>query len=127
MMYETAVVLHVLVAVLLIGLCGAIPVVARAALVGSERILGTLVRALQIGLLAMLLTGVLIDVSVAGAFHATGWFRGSVALWIVVGICVGRTRGALRRGALPRVERWGWITCVAVALVTILMRAKFLP
>jgi hypothetical protein len=117
-LYAVAIAVHVLVAVLGIGLVGAIPVTA------------------QVGLLVMLLTGVLIDLSVAGAFHRTGWFKASIALFVVVGVSLGRARAALRpalapggvrRDAFGRVERWGWAMCASVALVTLLMQTKLLP
>jgi hypothetical protein len=136
-LYTAATVVHVLVAVLGIGLVGAIPIVARVArrspeaLGPSGTVVGTLARVVQVGLLIMFLTGVLIDVSAAGAFHGAGWFRISVALLVVVAVAMNRTRAALRRGlapheALVRVERWGWAAFVAVAVVTLLMRTKVL-
>jgi hypothetical protein len=142
MLYAVAIAVHVLVAVLAIGLVGAIPLTARLArqseglLAGSENILGVLLRAVQVGLSAMFLTGVLLDVSAAGAFHRTGWFKVSVAALVFVGISLTRARAALRRGfapggvresALRRVERWGWAMCASVALITVLMQTKPIP
>jgi hypothetical protein len=84
----------------------------------------------------MLVTGGLIDFSMAGAFHRTGWFRASIAVLLVIGFSHARARSALRSGlapggsreaALTRVERWGWAMCAAVALITILMQTKPLP
>ena len=142
MLHSAALVVHVLVAVLGIGLVGAIPVTARVArrskgeLFGIDAVLGTLLLTVQFGMLAMLLTGVLLDLSVAGAFHRTGWFKASIALVAVIGVSLARARtalrlalepGGVRRVALGRVERWGWAICASVALVTILMQAKLLP
>jgi hypothetical protein len=142
MLYLVAVVVHVLVAVLAVGLVGAIPLTARlarrsdGALAGAEKLLGSLLRAVQVGLLVMLLTGGLIDLSAAGAFHKTGWFRASVVLLVVLGAALGRVRAALRRGftpggvrenALARVEQWGWAMCALVAMIVVLMQMKPFP
>jgi hypothetical protein len=140
--YTLVVAIHVVVAVLAIGLVGAIPLTARVARqsVGpsaeSERALGVLLRTMQVGFLIMVVTGVLLDVWAAGAFHRTGWFKASIAVLLVIGFSHARARAALRRSlqpggvrelALSRVERWGWTMFAAVALITILMQAKPLP
>ena len=134
MLYVVAIVLHVLVAVLAVGLVGAIPITARLArksagqLIAAERILGAFLRAMQAGFVVMLLTGVLLDVSASGAFHRTGWFKASVAVLVVIGFSHARARAALRRGnALERVEQWGWAMCALVALIVILMQMKPFP
>ncbi len=131
MLYAIAIVVHVVAAVLAIGLVGAVPITARLArksagqLVGAERILGALLRATQLGFAVMLLTGVLIDVSASGAFHRAGWFKASIAVLVVIGFSHARARAALRRAnAMDRVEQWGWAMCAAVALITILMQMK---
>jgi hypothetical protein len=141
-LYIVAVVIHVVVAVLAIGVVGAIPLTARIArlsaggFAGSERALGVLLRIMQVGFAGMVLTGVLIDLSMSGAFHRTGWFKASIAVLVVIGFSHARARRALRSGlapggsreaALTRVERWGWAMCAAIALVTILMQTKPLP
>jgi hypothetical protein len=142
MLYLVAIAVHVVVAVIGIGLVGAIPLTARfarqaaSAVAGSETLLSTLLRATQIGFFLMVLTGVLLDVSVGGAFHRTGWFMASVGVLPFIGISHARARRALGKGfstggspdvALRRVEHWGWIMCAAVALVTVLMQVKPLP
>jgi hypothetical protein len=131
MLYAVAIVVHVLVAVLAVGLVGAIPITARLArksagqLVGVEKILGALLRAMQVGFVVMLLTGMLIDRSASGAFHRTGWFKASIVVLVVIGFSHARARAALRRGnALDRVEQWGWAMCASVALIVILMQMK---
>ena len=131
MVYVVAIVLHVLTAVLAIGLVGAIPLTARVArqsseqLAGAERLLGALLRATQIGFVAMLLTGVLLDLSAAGAFHRTVWFKASIAVLVVNGFAHARARAALRkRNDLALVERWGWAMCALVGLIVILMQVK---
>jgi hypothetical protein len=134
MLYLVTVALHVVVAVLAIGLVGAIPLVARLARrssptwTGTDRLLGVLLRATQFGFLAMLLTGVLLDFSAGGAFHHAGWFRASVLLLVFTGLFHARARAALRRGnALHLVERWGWTMCGSIALITLLMQTKPFP
>ena len=142
MLYVVAIAVHVVVAVVGIGLVGAVPLIARLArqatdsLPGSERILGALLRAMQIGFVLMVLTGVLLDVSAGGAFHRTGWFKASLGLLAVNGLAHTRARRALGRGlapgesrelALSRIERWGWTMCAVVALITVLMQIKPLP
>ncbi len=139
MLYVIAVGIHVLTAVLAVGLVGAIPLTARMArrpardLDAVDGTLRALLRATQVGLLLMLLSGVLIDFSASGAFHRTGWFKLSMAALIVLGAALGRTRAALRRGfapggvrerALVQVEQWGWAMCASVALITLLMPMK---
>jgi hypothetical protein len=139
MLYVVAQLLHVLAGVLIIGLVGAVPLTARLArtssvqLTGTERILGALLRALQVGVVTMLLTGALLDILAAGAFHRTAWFKASVALLALIGVSLWRARTALRRGfapggaresALRRLEQWGWTMFAAVALITILMQTR---
>jgi hypothetical protein len=103
------------------------------ALAGTDAVLGTVLRAVQLGLAAMLVTGVLLDTAVGGAYHSTGWFRASGVLFLAIAAAVGFARiafrrsgapGVTRRDALARVERWGWVASVLVALVTIVMRTK---
>jgi hypothetical protein len=120
-----------------VGLVGAIPLTARllrgAAGTGGERLLDVLLRSTQLALVAMALTGVLLDLSVAGAFHRTAWLRISIVVFVAIGFSVGRARATLRKArasgqvqdeALARVERWGLVMCVGVALITLLMQTK---
>jgi hypothetical protein len=142
MLYAVAVVGHVLIAVLAVGLVGAIPLTARlarasdGAMAGIEKVLGALLRAVQVGLVVTLLTGGLLDLSAAGAFHRTAWFQVAIALFVILGGALGRARAALRRGfapgglrenALAHVERWGWTMCALVAVIVTLMQLKPFP
>jgi hypothetical protein len=142
MLFAVAKLVHVLTAVLAIGLVGAIPLTARLARrsddaqAGAERVLGALLRAVQLGLVAMLVTGGLLDHAAAGAFHHTGWFRASIAVIVVLGGALARARAVLRRGfapggvrisALARIEQWGWAMSALVALTIVLMQMKPLP
>jgi hypothetical protein len=139
MLYVIAIALHVVVAVLGVGIVGAVPITARFArrsqgpLAGIERVLAALLRAMQVGFLAMVTTGVLLDLSPAGPFHGSAWFKVSIAVLPLIGFSHVRAKAALRGGfgpggapdvALGRVERWGWVMCAAVALITVLMQVK---
>jgi hypothetical protein len=141
MLYVVAIAIHVVVAVLAIGVVGAVPLVARLArkdgtMASPERLLGALLRVMQLGFFAMLLTGILLDISMDGAFHRTTWFKVSIAVLAIIGFSHARARVALRKGfapgggrevALANVERWGWTMCAAVAVITLLMQMKPLP
>jgi hypothetical protein len=130
MLHGIAIALHVVVAVLAVGLVGAVPLTARWArqspdpIAGSGGILAALLRAIQLGLLLMLVTGVALDWSVAGGFHRMGWFKASMVVLVLIGVCLGRARAALRGNALRRVEQWGWAMCASVAAITVLMQMK---
>ena len=128
-LYVVALTLHVIAAVAAVGLVGAIPIAALLARRGGAPAWGSLVAALlritQAGLAVMLLTGVLIDVGVHGAFHAAWWFRLSGALFLFLGFAHARTRKAARDGApAGGIERWGWTMYAAVALMAALMAWK---
>ncbi len=137
-LYTSVLVLHVVVAVLGIGLIAAVAAVAATARPtnpGSGDIPALLTPLLQyfaFSLATMLVTGILLDVAVGGAFHDFWWFRVSVLLLIVVGALHGQARRALRTGqasgspavALGRVGRIASVMCVLVAAIVVLMEAK---
>lgn len=138
-LYAAAISIHIMVAVLGIGVVGAIPFAARlarrngAGLSTNATLLDTLLRPMRWSLAAMLVTGCLLDYAASGAFHSTAWFRLSVVLFVFLGFSYGRTRAVLRTGlagdgageaALRRVERWGWIMCGTAALMAVLMEVK---
>ena len=139
MLYSVCIAVHVLVAVLAVGLVGAIPITARLARqsgAGAEGILKRLLRTVQAGLGAMVITGILIDVAASGAFHGAVWFKASIGTLLVLGFSLGRTRGILRRGFAPgatpdttlrQVEGWGWVMLASVGVITILMQTKLGP
>jgi hypothetical protein len=82
------------------------------------------------------LSGVLLEVAARGAFHSAVWFKGSVALYVILGFSHGRARRALRKGlgagtdasarlaSLRSVERWGWAMCAAASGIALLMVVK---
>ena len=135
-LYVVAIGLHVLIAVLGIGMAGAIPVTAhllRGSAAAADRVLGALLRATQLAFAGMLVTGVLIDVSVSGAFHQTTWLKLCVPVFVVIGFAFARARATLRKArasgkveeaALLRIERWGLLMCAGIAVVTLLMQTK---
>lgn len=91
----------------------------------------TVLRRLGLGtssaLALMLLTGVLLEYTAGGAFHATLWFRVSFLLAIALGALQGGIRRLLRKGdgpALRRVRRLSALMCVIVAVVAVLMELK---
>jgi len=76
----------------------------------------------------MALTGGLLDYAAGGGFHSSGWFRASVALFLLLAVMQARARAALRKGlasgTFRRVERWGWTMCATVVLIVVLMEIK---
>ena len=121
MLYLASVALHVMTAVLVIGLIGAVPLAARS---GAERLVGILLRTTQFGFLGMVITGILLDVSSGGNFHRASWFKASIVVLVLAGAAHARARAALKRNALQAVERWGWAMCAAIAVITFLMQTK---
>jgi hypothetical protein len=130
--YTALVSLHVVIAVLGIGLCGAIPIVARQASMTTD-LLESLLRYTRWSLVGMALTGGLLDFAAGGGFHSSWWFRASVALLLFAGFAHARARAGLRKGfatggdgevARRRVQRWGLTLCTTIALITALMEAK---
>lgn len=140
-LYVATLAIHGIVAVVGIGLLGAIPIAAASARragpgAASQTLLEALFRYTRWSLAIMLVTGALIDFTVKGAFHESGWFRASFVLLFVVGFSHARARAALRQGltsgddaqaTLRRVERWGWLMTATVTLIVVLMEVKPFP
>jgi hypothetical protein len=131
--YIALVSLHATIAVVGIGLFAAIPLVASSArraglsLPLRTSVLEPLFRYTRWSLAAIALTAILLDVLARGTLHSDGWFRASVALFVFLGASHARARAGLRKGGeggLQRVERWGWIMCLTIAVLTVLMEAK---
>jgi hypothetical protein len=138
-LFVVAVSIHAIVAFAGVGLIGAVPIVAASSRRGGAGVataaqsLGTLLRYAQWSLAIVAISGVAIEFAAGGAFHATWWFRASIALFLFVGFAQARARRALRSGlagggddasALRRVERWGWTTYAATCAVVVLMVVK---
>jgi len=126
---------HVVVAIVGVGLLGAIPIAAswarRATVSAAERatVLEPLFRWTRVALVLVFLSGGAIDHSAQGAFHTAGWFRASALLVVAVAIVQIRARSILRKGlasedvlgTLRRVERSSWVSCGAVAVIAFLI------
>jgi hypothetical protein len=142
-LYPITLALHAIVAVLGMGLVGAIPIVARSGRTTDDRswpvadakvrLLDALFRATRWSLVAMGVTGILMDFEVGGAFHSSTWFRAAGVLFVLLGFSHARARAALRGGLaaggasdafLGRVERWGWAMCGLLALIVVDMEIK---
>jgi len=131
--------LHVLVAVLGIGLIGALPLGAWATRRGGLAMSALSVWALpllltaRISLLLAFVSGAALDFVSGGPFHHALWFRLATLLVVATAICLARARAALTRAlsgglaapvALRRIEYWGFASVLAVACVVLLMEWK---
>jgi hypothetical protein len=95
--------------------------------------LSPLLRYSALSLTAMLVTGVLMDLPVSGAFSRMWWFRGSVLLLLATAVLHRRARRAVRKDlagksskefVLRRVERMAYGMCALIAVITVLMEVK---
>ncbi len=140
-LYTSILVLHVLVAVLGLGSIVSIAILAlvtrKTGDIPADLVqwLSPLLRLSAVSLAAMLITGVLLDVTAKGAFDRAWWFRGSVLLLIAAGALNGGARRTVRLGfakhsvggsatTLRRVERLAYGMCAIVAGITVLMEVK---
>ena len=133
-LYTSLLAVHALAAVLGLGSVASVAIVAGNArkagrgLQDASLWLGPLLRYSAFGLGVMLVTGVLLDLSVSGAFSRTWWFRGSVLLLLVTGALHGAARRTVRRGnaesALAGVQRMAYGMCVLIGVITVLMEVK---
>ena len=137
--YTAVVALHVIVAVLGTGQIGAIAIstyAARRAGLSLTQIrswLQPLLTTSRASLVLLLLSGIVLDAMLNGAYHHTWWFRISGLLLIGMGVAHGWARSSLVKGergeidgsfALRRVERTGWAMSCVVALIATLMEVK---
>ena len=137
--YSSLLAAHALAAVLGLGSIASVAIVASKARRAGRSLtevsiwLGPLLRYSGLGLAAMLVTGVLLDLTVSGAFSRTWWFRGSVLLLLATGVLHGRARRAVRKDVseqsgkdlvLRRVERMAYTMCALIAVITVLMEVK---
>jgi len=135
-LYTPVLVVHVLVAVLGLGSITSVAVVAAAARRagrGTTEVLpwlGPLLRYSAFSLAAMLVTGILLDLAVRGAFRGTWWFRGSALLLVATGALHAQARRAARLGSvkevavLRRIERIAYGVCALIVAITVLMEVK---
>lgn len=132
-------VLHVVIAVLGLGSILSVALVAaatRRAGPGAGQVsaaLAPLLRFSAFSLGAMLVTGILIDVAAAGAFHEQWWFRGSAVLLVLTGVLNGLARRVAGRGlgtdagrdaALRGIERLAYGMSALIAAIAALMEVK---
>jgi hypothetical protein len=137
--YGVVVAFHVVVAIVGVGLVGALPLAARVArLAGTDllvlRSLHTpLHRITGTSLFVMLFSGLALDYLASGMHRERGWFQAALVVWFLVGFCHGRVHAALRRGlagtlerarALAQMELFGWLACAGVLLLALLMKSK---
>ena len=132
-LYSTSVFLHVLAAILGLGPLTTLAVVSSSPTPSMpvERF-AQLLRVVGWGLVAMLVTGVLIVRQTHAALGNTGWVRVSLGLFVVLGVLHGLVRRRLKRSrdaapsvALPRgLSPLVLAMCALVAAITYLMEAK---
>jgi hypothetical protein len=137
--YTMVVVFHVVVAVLGVGQVGAIAIGASSArrsgmaLAQAATWLAPLLRSTRWSLVAVVATGISIDVAAGGVYHHSWWVRLSGFLMVVTFLFHRRALATVSRvlrgegdaaAAFQRVERAAWSMCGTVALVTMLMEAK---
>jgi hypothetical protein len=130
--------LHVVIAIFGLGQLGAIAVTARTARRTNyvtpdlTSWLARSLRTTQVSSIAMLSTGVLLEVVAATGYHRGLWFRASGVLLLLALFSQVRARVALpqlgqaatRAHALVRVERWCLTACGLVATIAVLMEVK---
>jgi hypothetical protein len=136
-LYQLAISIHVVTAVLGIGQVAGIAVLASSTPVpapagsGSWTALQRLSRGTTWSLVIMLLSGALIEYASGGAYHEAWWFRLSFVYVVVLGAISGGIGRALRRResageekTRKKVVRSAWIMCAITAVVTVLMEVK---
>jgi hypothetical protein len=136
-LYTPVLVAHVIVAVLGLGSVSSVAIVAGAVrragggAAGFSLWLGPLLRYSALSLAAMLITGILLDLTAGGAFRGSWWFRGSALLLFATGALHAQARRALRPGSqddgdaiLKRVERIAYGMCGLLGAITVLMEVK---
>lgn len=138
-LYWPVLVLHVLVAVLGLGSTASVAIVATTARKtgrGATDVVAAvrpLLRYSALSLAAMLVTGLLLDLAMNGAFHNWWWFRASVLLLVVTGALHGQASRAVRSelvsndrtdAVLRKVERLSYTSCALIGMITVLMELK---
>jgi hypothetical protein len=129
--------IHVVTSILGLGQVAGIAVLASSMPAGASALpsiwtaLQRLARGATWSLPVMLLSGALLEYSVAWGHHTEWWFRLSFVLFLALGALLGATRRALRRldsatdaGPLQGVARRAWAMCAVVAIIAFLMAAK---
>jgi hypothetical protein len=95
---------HVMTAVVAMGLVTAAVILARASADISAAALRPIVRAAAAGLLLMVVTGGLMDYLVAGAWHGTKFFRIGAGWTLATGACLGYSQSTLARARAGKLD-----------------------
>jgi hypothetical protein len=129
--YDLFKLMHVMVAVVGLGLITSMPILAASSKSLPREPLLTLSRWGTSSLAAMFLTGALMDLLAGGAYHATGWFRASGLTIIATGAILAYTRRAIAKSdptnadrARKTVVRASSLASALIAAVTALMETK---
>jgi hypothetical protein len=129
-LYQIALGVHTLVAVLGIGQVLALVVLAGEARAGSSglpvslSLMGKLARIVGISLGLQLLSGLAVMIPTRGAYAAAWWFRIAFLLFIVLGALNGMLQGAVRKQALARLPTLAWTMVGITAVIVWLMAVK---
>jgi hypothetical protein len=124
---------HVLIAVLAIGLVTSGTILARASSGVPSIALRPVVRWAMVGILLMVASGLLLDYLLAGALHATRWFRIGIGWTIAAGVAVGYSLRVIARAragklgaehARRRVLLASWVAFACVAATVAVMVRK---
>jgi hypothetical protein len=129
-LYQLALALHTIVAVLGIGQVLGLVLLAQDARPGSNHLpvtlamMGKLARVMQISLGLMLITGIAVLIPTQFAYARAWWFRVAFLLFLVLGFFTGQLQRAVRTSAVARLSSIGWIMCALVVIIVTLMAAK---
>lgn len=136
-LHGVALAVHIVTAILGVGQVAALAGLAARPLPGPNGNASTWValRRITLGsswsLVVMLITGLLLDYSVAGGYHHFWWFRISFLSFLVLGGLLGFTRRTIRKNlaspedhSLRGVGRAAWLMCAIIAFIAVLMQAK---
>ena len=132
-LYQLAISVHIVTAILGLGQVAAIAVLASSTSVqaGSWAALTRLSRGTSWSLGIMMLSGVLVEYALGGPFHDTWWFRLSFLGVVLLGAINGRMGRGLRKResagderTLNGVVRSAWIMCAITAVIAVAMEIK---
>jgi hypothetical protein len=138
-LYQSARLLHVLIAILGVGQVVAMAVVASAARSEATappwacRALRRLAQWNTASLSLMLITAGVMEYATGGGYHQALWFRVAFLLLLLLGFLQGRTRSALRKadrarsltsGTLLQVQRSSLTMCAVIGVIVVLMELK---
>jgi hypothetical protein len=136
MLYQLALAVHVVTAVLGLGQVASVGVIASSSSTASVTpairvAIRRLTFGIQVAIALMMLSGVLIEYASGARFHETLWFRIGFFQLLALGALSGRMRKMLARleasdgaGSLRAVAGMAWVMGAIVATATILMELK---